>query len=72
MSHVYVGSEGRHTICLSSLEIGCIIDSIDESIRMLPAGFPKHLDAMIALHEKMTRYYELVIGLERKDQEEDE
>ena len=70
MSHLYVGPLGRHTICLSSLEIGCIIDSIDESIRLLPKGWPKHLDAMINLHEKMTRYYDLVIGLERKDEEE--
>lgn len=67
MSHVYVGKEGRHTIALSSNEIGCIIESLEEFIRLSDHEFPNHIDAMAQLHDKMTRYYTLIHNLEEEE-----
>lgn len=67
MSHVYVGKQGRHTICLSSNEIGCLLESLDEFIRFNDGEFPNHIHAMMQLYDKMMRYYSLVHDLEEEE-----
>ena len=66
MSHIYIGKEARHTIALTSLEIGCIIQSMDAD----DCAWMLNREAINNLRDKMWKYYELVIDAERRDEEE--
>jgi hypothetical protein len=70
MSNIYIGS-ARHTIALTSLEIGCIMESIADMIDWEPEQFQMRIERMQALHKKMKKYYSLVLAAEVRDQEEE-